>query len=82
MPHKNATENILVSDGPHLGTRTRTFPTGFVPFPGKAVDLGEDFPWYGSPDLMGEWIGNLEEAERKTGVGRQKSQRSAGGWLW
>lgn len=58
------------------------FPTGFVPFPGRAVDLGEGFPWYGSPDLMGEWVGNLDEAERERGVGRQKSRRFAGGWLW
>ncbi|CAM9776310.1 unnamed protein product [Pylaiella littoralis] len=57
--------------------------SGFVPFPGKAIDLGPNFLWYGSPSLMGEWVGNLDVAEQERGRSkRRKSGANSGGWPW
>lgn len=57
--------------------------SGFVPFPGDAIHLGPDFLWYGSPSLMGEWVGNLDAAEKERGrgkTGRQATDGDKPGW--
>ncbi|CAM9592814.1 unnamed protein product [Ascophyllum nodosum] len=71
--------DIATLDGSTMVELPTSKHSGFVPFPGKAVDLGEDFLWYGSSDLIGAWIGNLEEAERKRGI---SGTRGRGGWPW
>eukprot|EP00752_Nemacystus_decipiens_P010496 g9351.t1 len=53
--------------------------SGFVPFPGDAIDLGQDFLWYGSPSLLGEWVGNLDAAEQNR---RSAAGGKSGGWPW
>eukprot|EP00904_Undaria_pinnatifida_P010185 jgi/Undpi1/6297/HiC_scaffold_20.g08780.m1 len=75
--------DVAILEGSTIVELPTSKHSGFVPFPGDAIDLGAGFLWYGSPDLMGEWVGELDMAELK---GRGAGRRGGGGtsqrWPW
>ncbi|CAM9915206.1 unnamed protein product, partial [Hapterophycus canaliculatus] len=80
--------DVATLEGSNVVELSTSKHSGFVPFPGDAIDLGEEFLWYGSPSLMDEWVSNLDTAEQRRGSSSKSSSRrqgagkKSGGWPW
>ncbi|CAB1120251.1 unnamed protein product [Ectocarpus sp. CCAP 1310/34] len=75
--------DVAVLEGSTVVELPSSKHSGFIPFPGDAIDLGEDFLWYGSSSLMDSWVGNLDAAEQnRRGTRRQAARRKSGGKQW
>jgi hypothetical protein len=63
-------DSILLPDGKH---------SGFVPTPGKAIQL-KNYPWYGDAATLKLWAGVLDEAEAQAEAtaARQRRRQQAG----
>ena len=62
---QEGSDSILLPEAKH---------SGFVPTPGKAIQL-KDYPWYGDSATLKEWAGVLDEAEALYFQKSQKAKR-------